>query len=267
MTDPIVASILALVFGLLIGSFLNVVIFRLPRDLSVVSPSRSFCPECEYQIAWYDNIPVVSWLLLGRKCRNCRVPIPWRYPAVELLTGILFFLAFWKLGPTWAAAKLSVYFALLVALLFTDLDTRILPDELTIGGALAGIGFASLVMLDPIFSSFLVSYKTPAWQASMLESAIGAIFPALVLWSFGMLYEKVRKREGLGFGDVKMIAMVGAFTGTLGAFFTLMLGSALGSITGLAYIWFAKKDASTYELPLGTFLAIVALMLELLRIF
>jgi leader peptidase (prepilin peptidase) / N-methyltransferase len=267
MTDPIVASILALVFGLLIGSFLNVVIFRLPRDLSVVSPSRSFCPECEYQIAWYDNIPVVSWLRLGRKCRNCRTPIPWRYPAVELLTGILFLIAVWKLGPTWAAIKLCLYFAILVALLFTDLDTRILPDELTIGGALAGIGFASLVLLEPIFASFFLPVQTAPWITSMVEAAIGAVFPALVLWSFGTLYEKIRKREGLGFGDVKMIAMVGAFTGTLGAFFTLMLGSAVGSIAGLAYIYIAKKDASTYELPLGTFLAVVALLLELLRIF
>jgi len=256
----LIEATLAGVFGLLIGSFLNVCIFRLPRDLSVVRP-RSFCPECEAPVAAHDNIPVVSYLVLGGKCRKCAASIPLRYPLVELLTAIAFFLGVWKLGMTVAALRFCVYSAFLIALLFTDLESRILPDEFTKSGIVLGVLFAGLAPLNAILPSLLMPPGTPHWQLSVIESIAGALIPSLLLWSFGTVYEKIRKREGLGLGDVKMIAMVGAFTGIGGAVTTLMFGSLLGSIGGLLYIWLGGKDASTYELPLGTFLAAVALIL------
>src|SRR5437868_3257010 len=131
-------TVFAGLFGLLLGSFLNVCIYRFPRDLSVVMP-RSFCPECEKPIAAYDNIPLLSYLLLGRKCRNCAAAIPWRYPTVELLTGAAFFFAVYKYGVTPIALKLAIFAAMQIALIFTDLEARILPDEFTLGGTLVGI--------------------------------------------------------------------------------------------------------------------------------
>lgn len=255
MIEPALAGIL----GLLIGSFLNVCIFRLPRDLSVIRP-RSFCPECEGPVAAHDNIPVVSYLLLGGKCRRCGASIAVRYPLVELLTSLAFFIGVWKLGVTLAALKFCIYTASLIALLFTDLESRILPDEFTKTGVVMGVLFAAVVPLNAILPSLLMPSGTPRWQLSVMESLMGALIPSLLLWSFGILYEKIRKREGLGLGDVKMIAMIGAFTGLGGAVTTLMFGSLLGSIGGLLYIWLGSKDAATYELPLGTFLAGMALL-------
>ena len=129
---------LAALSGLLIGSFLNVCIYRWPRDLSVVRP-RSFCPKCEQPIGWFDNVPVLSYLLLRGRCRKCGAQIPARYLVVELLTAAAFFCAVWFLGPTLAAAKYCVFGALIIALVFSDLEERILPDEFTLGGAVVGV--------------------------------------------------------------------------------------------------------------------------------
>ncbi len=253
------AMALAALFGLLIGSFLNVCIFRLPRDLSVVSP-RSFCPHCESPIAWYDNLPLLSYFLLGRKCRYCRTPISWRYPAVELSTALLFAAAVWRLGPNADAAKLCFYCALIVGLAFMDFEERILADEFTVGGMTAGF-VLSLFLPMPRFLSILVF---PAeWRESyrsLGESLIGGLLPAVALWSIGELYYRMRGREGLGFGDVKMIAMVGALYNFQTALLTLILGSIAGSVLGLLFVWLAKKDSDTYELPFGTFLGLAALI-------
>jgi len=210
-------SILALVAGLLIGSFLNVCIFRMPRDLSVVRP-RSFCPACEHPIAWYDNIPVVSYFLLRRRCRHCNALIPARYLIVELLTATLFFLIVNALGLTGASARLCLLTALLVGLTFADLEERILPDEFTLAGCLCLGGF---------------------------------------------LFEKIRHKEGLGLGDVKMMAMFGAFLGLRATLLTLILGSVAGSIIGLIYIRATKQDTGSYELPFGTFLGFAGIFVAL----
>src|SRR5438132_9924096 len=138
---------LAFLFGLLIGSFLNVCVFRLPRDLSVVRP-RSFCPGCERMIAWYDNIPLISYALLGAKCRHCGARIPLRYPVVELATGVAFAACFHLLGPTWYAVKFSAFSAILIALIATDFEERILPDEFTLGGTALGLILAWFVPMD-----------------------------------------------------------------------------------------------------------------------
>lgn len=254
---------LAFLAGLLIGSFLNVCIYRMPRDLSVVSP-RSFCPACEHPVAWYDNVPVLSYLALRGHCRHCAKPIPLRYPLVEALTGVLFFVFVLVLGPTLAALKLCVFSALIVGLVFADLEERILPDELTLGGVGLGLVFSLLVPFHETFSGvFLPPHWSHTW-ISLAESALGALLPGLLLWILGVLYLKIRKKEGLGLGDVKMVAMIGAFLGIQGAIWTVMLGSILGSVIGLIYIYGAHKDPGSYELPFGTFLGAGALVAALL---
>ena len=257
-----IAALFAFLFGLLIGSFLNVCIHRWPRDLSVVRP-RSFCPRCEKTIAWYDNIPILSYILLGGKCRHCGARIPLRYPVVELLTGAAFFHFVSTLGVTPAALKMCVFAALLVGLVFSDLEERILPDEMTLGGTLLGILFAVFVRMPESVPSFVVIIATHSELTGraqwLTEAAFGALLPALFLWFGAWVYERIRHREGLGLGDVKLIAMVGSFLGLSGALYTLMLGSVAGSLIGFTYIRATGKDASTYELPFGTFLGLAAL--------
>ena len=253
-----IETALAALAGLLIGSFLNVCIFRLPRDLSVVKP-RSFCPECEKPIAWFDNIPLFSYLSLRGRCRQCGERIPVRYPVVEFLTGATFFCAVWMRGPTAAAIKFCVFSAILITLVFSDLEERILPDEFTLGGTVAGVIFAAFVPFNwGIVRALLLRVENPR-LVSMAESLFAALFCGGTLWLVGFLYQKLRHREGLGFGDVKMVAMIGAFLGLQGALLTLIVGSLLGALVGLCYIWFTGKDASTYELPFGTFLGAAAL--------
>jgi leader peptidase (prepilin peptidase)/N-methyltransferase len=260
-----IEAILALLFGLIIGSFLNVCIYRWPRDLSVVRP-RSHCPSCEKTIAWYDNVPVVSYLLLGGRCRHCRARISWRYPVVELATGGLFFYFVYTNGVTPLAIKMCVFSALLVGLIFSDLEERILPDEMTKGGIVLALIFAWFVAMNDIGSQgilgllWMAGLHVPARWDSVAQAAIGAAFPSFFLWIGGFLYEKIRHREGLGFGDVKLIAMVGAFLGLQAALFTLLIGSLAGAVIGYIYIKLTHKDASTYELPFGTFLGIAGLV-------
>ncbi|MEO8126638.1 MAG: prepilin peptidase [Bryobacteraceae bacterium] len=255
-------ALLAGLFGLLIGSFLNVCIYRMPRDLSVVSP-RSACPYCEKPIAWYDNIPVVSFFLLMGKCRHCREPIAWRYAAVELLTGALFFMGVWKFGVTLLALKFCIFAAIHVDLIFTDFEERILPDEFTKGGTAAGLVLAAFVPMSPGLMALLLPVDWNRVVISVIESAFGAIFTAGVLWSFGALYEKLRHREGLGLGDVKMVMMIGTFFGIQGTLLTLVIGSVMGSVAGLTYILLKREDAATYELPFGSFLGIAAVAVAL----
>jgi leader peptidase (prepilin peptidase) / N-methyltransferase len=254
----ILAAFLAGLFGLLIGSFLNVCIYRMPRDLSVVKP-RSFCPECGKTIAWYDNIPLVSYALLAGRCRRCGYRIPLRYPIVEFLTGALFFLAFWKLGTTLAAAKFAAFGAIMIALVFSDLEERILPDEFTLGGTVLGAIFAAFVPVSGGILLLMLYSSKHQWLVSVCDSLLAAGLCSGSLWAVRALYEKVRNREGLGLGDVKMGAMIGAFLGVQGALFSLMVGSLLGVVIGLSYTWFTGKDASTYELPFGSFLGAAAL--------
>jgi leader peptidase (prepilin peptidase)/N-methyltransferase len=254
-------ALLAFLIGLLIGSFLNVCVYRLPRDLSVVRP-RSYCPACEHPIAWYDNVPVASWLALGGKCRACGAAIPWRYPLVELTTGAAFGGAVWGLGVTPAAAKLAVFSAILITLIASDLEERILPDEFTIGGTLAGIGFAYFVPLHGLVGLLLPTswiMRLDLRWVSVLEAAFSAAVASGLIWVVGAAYEKLRHKEGLGFGDVKMLAMMGSFLGLQGALLALLGGSLSGAVLGLAYIRWKGEDPDTYELPFGSFLGLASL--------
>jgi leader peptidase (prepilin peptidase) / N-methyltransferase len=253
-----IETILAFFAGLLIGSFLNVCVYRLPRDLSVVRP-RSFCPHCEKMISWYDNIPVLSYLLLGAKCRSCRARIPLRYPIVELATAAAFAFCVAEFGLSLDALKFAIFSAILITLIASDLEERILPDEFTLGGTAIGLALSPLVPMTMDFAPFLI--PNASWRLqSLTESAIGAAFTSGIIWLVGWLYEKIRHREGLGFGDVKMIAMIGAFLGLKAALLTLIAASLFGSIIGLGYIFLARKDASTYELPFGSFIGLAALV-------
>ena len=266
-------ALLAFVFGLLIGSFLNVCIHRWPRGRSVVKP-RSHCVRCRKMIPWYDNIPLVSYLVLGGRCRYCRLRISLRYPAVELATGLLFFHFVRRLGVTPVAAKFCVFSAILVALAFCDLEKRLLPDQFTLGGFVVGLGFACFVPVG--------SPSAPENTADMLfwlagltihgrllwfsEAVLGAAVLAGVLWSAGVIYFKVRGREGLGFGDVKLVAMVGSFLGLRLAMASMAWGGLAGAVIGLIYIRATHKDAATFELPYGTFLSAAALAVAVIAV-
>ena len=243
------AGLLASLFGLLFGSFLNVCIYRWPRDLSVVRP-RSRCPECEGQIAAYDNIPLFSYLVLRGRCRQCGTRISWRYPAVEALTAAAFFYFVWRAGGfTPVALKWCVFASILIALIFTDLETLLLPDEFTIGGLCAGLVI-----------SWFVPPRDSIFGMPFIDALIGAAVPSVALWTVGWLFEKLRHKEGLGFGDVKMIAMIGSFLGLRGALLSIALGAVVGAVVGLIWILATRKDAATYPLPFGMFLGIAALI-------
>jgi leader peptidase (prepilin peptidase)/N-methyltransferase len=254
----LIEALLAGLAGLLIGSFLNVCIYRMPRDLSVVKP-RSFCPECDRGIAWYDNVPVLSYALLRGRCRQCHARIPFRYPLVEILTAVSFFVSVRLLGMNGVAIKYCMFSAITIALIFSDIEERILPDEFTIGGTLAGLVIAFAMPSESGIWRYLLSSVHNARVLSTIEAGFAALFSSGALWLVGFTYQKMRHREGLGLGDVKMVAMIGAFLGLRGVLLTLIIGSLLGAVVGLCYIFFTGKDASTYELPFGAFLGVAAL--------
>jgi leader peptidase (prepilin peptidase)/N-methyltransferase len=255
----LIEALIAGLFGLLIGSFLNVCIYRLPLDLSVVRP-RSYCPACEHGIAWYDNVPLVSFTLLRARCRHCGAAIPFRYPMVEFLTAALFFGAVSILGPTPQALRFCIFGAIMIELIFSDLEQRILPDEFTIGGTAVGLLLAAFIPVPGEFLRFIVGSSHRIWYLGVLEAAFAGIFCAAALWAVGAFYARVRHREGLGLGDVKMVATIGSFLGLQGVLMTLIIGSTLGAVVGLLYVLITRKDAATYELPLGTFLGIAGLL-------
>jgi leader peptidase (prepilin peptidase)/N-methyltransferase len=267
--SPVDAQLISVFFpwlaglaGLLLGSFLNVCIYRWPLEVSVVTP-RSHCPNCDFQIAWYDNIPLVSWFLLKGRCRACHDPISWRYPVVEALTAICFAIFAVRFGTSLPFFKMSLFAAILIGLLFSDLETLLLPDEFTVGGAVLGLMLSFVVLLHGGIFGLLAAIAGFAPDPRVIsagEALLGAVIPAGSLWLLGWVFEKVRNKEGLGFGDVKMIAMIGAFLGLRGALFTVILGSLLGSIIGIAFIKLAGKDPGEYPLPFGTFLAVAGLI-------
>ncbi len=257
---------LTFVLGLLVGSFLNVCISRLPKDepaeRSIVKP-RSHCPKCKTPIAWYDNIPLVSYLLLGGKCRSCKTKISAIYPAVELLTALLFLACVMMFGASLAALKWAVFSCILVVLVFTDVLDRILPDPVNYFGL--GAGLLLSFFLDPAdgtaewLARKVFAYPPPSAALSFVDALFGAALGGGLLWLVGEVYLKWRGREGMGFGDVKMMAMAGAFLGPQRTFLTILVGSLLGSILGLLFI-LVRRKGSDYELPFGTFLGVAALL-------
>jgi leader peptidase (prepilin peptidase)/N-methyltransferase len=252
----------AFLLGLLIGSFLNVCILRIPRDESVVLPA-SHCTSCGAHIKPYDNIPVVSWLLLRGRCRKCKTPISAQYPAVELLTGLLFVGCYLMFGLSFEALKWAIFAALLVVLTVTDLRERILPDVVNFTGL--GLALVLSLVTKPVDGSAgwiagrLLGLSLPVPALSLADALIGAAAASGLLWIVAEGYFRLRGREGMGLGDVKMMAMAGAFLGLQRAMLTILLGSLLGSLIGSAVIAFRHKGRD-FELPFGTFLGAGAIL-------
>ncbi len=252
---------LATILGLVLGSFLNVCIYRLPRDLSVVTP-RSFCPECGAQISWRDNIPLISYLALRGRCRRCREPIGIRYLLVEATTAALFALTVAKFGATAPALKWLIFQALIIVLFWTDLEERLLPDEITIGGAVLGLLFSAFIPLHSAIGDLLLANL--GWrQRSVVNAVLGALIFTIPIWGVARIWERFRKREVLALGDVKLLLLMGVFLGIDDNLVACLIGSIIGSILGVAYILWTRKGW-TYELPFGSFLCIGAVIAPLI---
>jgi leader peptidase (prepilin peptidase)/N-methyltransferase len=268
--EPLVAIIVVLL-GLAFGSFLNVCIYRLPRGLSVVHPG-SACPACKRPILPYDNIPVLSWLLLRGRCRRCRTPISPRYLVVELLTAGLFLACYVEFGLTLQTAKFCAFSFLILGLIFTDAEHKLLPDAMTLPGLAFGLGFSLVVPVDDLLSSVLPGLVPPG---------------ASPLYGVGAIYKSARGVEGMGFGDVKLMALVGAFLGVKLTVFTIFAGSLAGSLFGLGtmfLVWIkrtrrrvlrhretlstarrrawqsARMVYRSYQMPFGVFLGSMAIV-------
>jgi len=254
--DPLTASAI-FVLGLIFGSFLNVCIYRLPRGLSVVTP-RSACPTCKQLIAFYDNMPVLSWLILRGRCRHCQAAISARYWLIEVLTGTLFLACYWYFGWTLFTLKYCVLSFLLLGLIFTDAETKLLPDKLTLPGLALGVMFSLLVPVNDLAAQFgprmiNLPFRTAnaARILSLSDSLLGAAVGASFIYGAGALYLKWRGAEGLGFGDVKLMAMVGAFVGVKLTVLTIFTASLTGSIFGLAtvlVVWMKRTHRFTRRL-------------------
>ncbi len=247
--------------GLIFGSFLNVCIYRLPRGLSVVTP-RSACPECHAAIAGFDNIPVLSWLILGGRCRHCRAPITPRYAVVELICGLLFLLSFLRGGSSPDAAKGCVLSFLLVGLTFTDAETHLLPDAMTLPGVGIALIFSFFSLVPgPAFRLFPLHFQSdPTLHQldlqlgirSLGNALLGAVIGAGILYLIGWMYLKLRNVEGMGLGDVKLMAMTGAFLGPVMTLFVLCLASLLGGAYGvLILVVVFRKRFARYRVRLG----------------
>jgi leader peptidase (prepilin peptidase)/N-methyltransferase len=286
--SPEVVAIIAFVFGLAFGSFLNVCIYRLPRGFSLMR--RSACPNCGKPVKAYYNIPVLGWLILRGRCSECKNPISPRYMIVELMVGLLFFLSAWRFGLTPDTLKHCVFGFLIIGLVFTDADLHLLPDSMTLPGFWIGLVFSLFVPIggaawlsrhgaDSLVEFLPYDFRSPVLSliAALLGAAVGAFF----IWSIGEAYKRVRGIEGMGFGDVKLMAMAGAFLGVKLTVLTLGLGSIFGSLAGLCAmltVFFkrmkrysgsgagAKAWSSAqlmlrhYEMPFGVFLGTMSLV-------
>ena len=255
-------ALIIFVFGLIIGSFLNVCILRIPVEKSIVLPP-SHCPSCGKPIKPYDNIPVISWLMLAGRCRKCKTRISAMYPMVELATGLLFLACYLVFGLNAEALKWAIFAALMIVLTVTDFRERILPDKVNFAGL--GLGLLLSLFTRPVdgtapwLANHLFAYPPPEAALSFADALLGAGVASGLLWLVAEGYFRARGREGMGFGDVKMMAMAGAFLGVQRALLTILLGSLLGSLIGMAVIVIGRKGRD-FELPFGTFLGAGAIL-------
>jgi leader peptidase (prepilin peptidase) / N-methyltransferase len=237
--DPyLIFAAASFLFGLCFGSFLNVCIYRLPRGLSVVSP-RSACPQCHTPIAAYDNIPVLSWFILRGRCRQCKTRITPRYAIVELITGLLFLAVFLHYGLDLATLKYFVFSFLILGLIFTDAETRLLPDKLTLPGFALGLIFSIFVPVNGLLNRFapdlFPEMPDVGWRiVSFGNALIGALLAAGFIFLAGELYFRLRGQEGMGLGDSKLMLLIGAFLGAKFAILTIFLACVTGSLYGLS---------------------------------
>ena len=241
MPYPVLVQVFVFLFGAVVGSFLNVCIYRLPKGESVVFPP-SHCPNCAKRIPLYDNIPIVGFLLLKGKCRFCRVSISFQYPLVELITALLFLFLFMKFGLTFAFVVLALFCSAMVVITFIDLEHQIIPDVISLPGIVVG---------------FVVSFFIPqlGWRNSLAGVVVGG--GLLLLVAYG--YELLTKKEGMGGGDVKLLAMMGAFFGWKAVLFIIFAASLIGSVIGISVMVAQKKDGKL-AIPFGPFLASGAIL-------
>ena len=259
------AEIFILLLGLMVGSFLNVCIVRIPLAESVVFP-HSRCPHCGNPIKPYDNVPVFSYLLLQGRCRSCQQKISWQYPVVEVLTGLTFWMTYRCLNFDARSIILLGFFSAIWVLVFIDLNHRILPNVITLSGIVLGLVFSLIAPVQDgtaefVLGLFGVRPLNATWM-SFLDSALGALTCGGFLWAVAEIYLRIRKVEGLGFGDIKLMGMVGAFLGVKLTLLTIMLGSLMGAVIGMIFIKLAGKD-SRYELPFGSFLGLATIIAAL----
>lgn len=241
MTNPLIFNIFAFIFGAVVGSFLNVCIYRLPRSESIVFPA-SHCPKCGNAIPAYLNIPIISYLILGGRCRSCRERISPVYPAVELTNALLTLFLFMKFGLSLTFLFLFIFCSALVVITFVDLEHRIIPDVISLPGIVVGFG-----------SSFFLHWL--GWQNSLAGILVGG--GSLLLVAFG--YQLLTKKEGMGGGDIKLLAMMGAFLGWKAVPFIIFASSLTGSVIGIAIMLVQKKDTKL-AIPFGPFLAFGAIL-------
>jgi leader peptidase (prepilin peptidase)/N-methyltransferase len=232
-------EVFSFIFGAMIGSFLNVCIYRLPREESIVFPG-SHCPSCNKPIPFYDNIPVISYLVLRGKCRNCRNPISLQYPLVEGICALSSLLLFLRFGPTLSYLIYFSFFAGLIVITVIDLYYQIIPDVISLPGIGAGL-LASLVLPEITF----------------FNSLIGALLGGGSLFLVATVYQWLFKREGMGGGDVKLLAMIGAFLGWKAVILTIFFSSLIGSLTGIGVMLLRGKGFK-YAIPFGPFLSLAA---------
>ena len=258
-----VAYVFIFIVGACVGSFLNVVIYRVPNEQSIIFPNSS-CPNCKSAIKPYDNLPLLSWLILRGKCRNCKNPISPRYPAVELLTALLFVLVYRCIGFDWFLPVCLIFTATMVALIFIDAENMILPDVINYPLLI----FALLVrILFPIFASaeyftdikiFPLTYLQdyPVWLVSLFGAVLGGLVGGGSLWLVGELWKRLRGVDAMGLGDVKMMFAVGALLGWRLTLLSIFLGAFSGAIIGIFLISRQKDKDMQTEIPFGIFLGI-----------
>lgn len=247
MIIPLAAVVF--LFGLFIGSFLNVCIYRIPRNMSIVLPS-SRCPLCSTPLRPWDNIPLLSYATLGGRCRYCKGRISPRYPLIEFLNGALYALVAWRFGPVWNLPVYAAVCSVLLVITFIDLDFQIIPDRITLPGIPLGLLAGSLLLPDPFMRAEQLGFR-----ASFIGAAAGFGFFYLVAF----LSIKILKKEGMGGGDIKLMAMIGAFLGWKAVILTTFLGSLSGSAAGIMAM-LRKGQGRGMLIPFGPFLAFGALV-------
>jgi leader peptidase (prepilin peptidase)/N-methyltransferase len=271
MVDPFSITALCFIFGAIVGSFLGVCAFRVPMGkyeparedlpiittpLSITSPRRSFCPRCSHQLKWHHTIPIVSWIALRGRCAFCHASIPARYCAIEIITGIFAALCYLRFGVTPTAVCAFALVSALIVITFIDLDYMIIPNVITYPGTFIGLALAAMSSYAPIPG--VLPLREP-FVGSIAESLFGILSGAGTLLFVWWFYLVVRKREGLGLGDIKLLAMIGALLGPQCALITIFLGSVLGSVVGITLILFRRHSFANY-LPFGPYLVIAALI-------
>jgi leader peptidase (prepilin peptidase)/N-methyltransferase len=259
--DPVLLYIFAFLFGAIVGSFLNVCIYRIPLGTSLISPS-SRCPQCKTPIKTYDNIPILSYFLLGGKCRYCRTPISASYPLVESMMALFSVVLILKFG---LSPSFFIYFILissLVVVSFIDLDHRIIPDKISLPGIILGFLASFMKPVEGQYD-FLVLYVFGAVKGALnmatLDSILGIFIGGGLLYAVAVLFYWVTKKEGMGGGDIKLLAMIGAFLGWSSTLFTILVSSLIGSIVGVV-IMVATRADSKYAIPFGPFLSMGAVI-------